>query len=111
MGAKGAKVSSVRWGMDSPLIEKFLYQKEKDMCRPLAVRAEAAPSGLGNLRLRRAASATPPPRGAPQGRLRPMEPPLWVRGDRGRPGGQEVLTARWGCPALTGGAVHLQRTL
>jgi len=40
-----------------------------------------------------------------------MEPPLWVKGDRGRPGRQEVLTARWGCPAREGGAVHLQRTL
>jgi len=36
-----------------------------------------------------------------------MEPPLWVKGDRGRSEKQEILTARWGCPVREGGVVHL----
>jgi len=36
-----------------------------------------------------------------------MEPPLWVKGDRGRSEKQEILTARWGCPVREGGVVDL----
>ena len=35
-----------------------------------------------------------------------MEPPLWVKGDRGCSERQEILIARWGCPVRKGGVVH-----
>ena len=92
--------------MDSPLIEKFLYQKEKDMCRPLAVRAEAALSGLGNLRLRRAALRNPSSARGVTEAAPPDGASAVGEGSRGRPGRQEIITARWGCPAREGGAVH-----
>ncbi|BBG26086.1 hypothetical protein IC007_0591 [Sulfuracidifex tepidarius] len=32
-----------------------------------------------------------------------MEPPLWVKGDRGSSEKQEISIVRWGCPVREGG--------
>ncbi|AGJ62251.1 Hypothetical Protein SiL_0794 [Sulfolobus islandicus LAL14/1] len=39
-------------------------------------------------------------------RFRSMEPPLWVKGDRGCSEKQEIPIVRWRCPVRKGGVVH-----
>ena len=64
------------------------------------------PRDWGNSRLQRVALRNPSSTRGITERFRSMEPPLWVKGDRGRSEKQEILTARWGCPTHKGGVVH-----
>ena len=91
--------------MDSPLTETFFIVIKIDVHRPLAVRAEVVPLGLGELKpVESKPSVTPLP-GITE-RFSSMEPPLWVKGDRGCSEKQEISIARWGCPVREGGVVH-----
>jgi len=93
----------VRWGMNSPLTETFYTKKEiniqtsgcKSWGRTLGTGGTEA---CGEQTLRNPSST----RGITE-RFSSMEPPLWVKGDRGCSEKQEISIARWRCPVREAG--------
>lgn len=103
LGVKGVEVPS-REGC--PLTQTF-YTKKIDIYMNLWLQELGSyPRDWGNLRLWRVTLRNPSSTRGITERFRSMEPPLWVKGDRGRSEKQEILTVRCGCPVRDGGVVH-----